>query len=457
MRKPPNNRVQPKPGFFWQGVLILAPVLVLATLGAWGLWKEQRLAWREAEVRAQELAEHAAGLVWDELESTASSFIQFDQSGRLLSPRPYDEVPAPHPLNEEGLDGQQQLRLWNAARDGSAGRDKGEAAAFYHQFLLGHPPPAFAAVAHFNRGLILEQTGHRPEATQEFMRITNDYSAELSEGGLPLDFLARAHLERGAEFARYALDHPCAMTPDIIGQLSDEPSGNGASLRSSWAEQEQLRSVARAARQFFSTNRPDERDRVSDASAAADRPATTPALFWVTSRQPEPGTNGISETRWLLFRVLHTNGFTLVAQREQQAIETARASIQRVPNKPPWLDFTVTAAGRGLITTNNLSETQYVKGGKGSGQYWKSGIANNDLPLLASARRAEGGVGAGVTVSAMLTSRDLLLFQQKQRAVWFGFLIGAAALASVVGFISARRAFQTQQRLAELPRLLRFV
>src|SRR6267378_4343282 len=123
MRQPSINQVQRKPGFFWQGVLILAPVLVLTTLGAWALWKEQRLAWREAEVRAQELAEHAAGLVWDELESAGSSPIQFDQSGRLLSPKPYDEVPAPHVLNEEDLD-RQQLRFWNAARDGSVGRDK---------------------------------------------------------------------------------------------------------------------------------------------------------------------------------------------------------------------------------------------------------------------------------------------------------------------------------------------
>src|SRR5436305_9878029 len=110
----PVNRPSRKPSFLWQGVLILAPVLVLAGVGGYALWKDQRVAVREAEARAQELADQAAGKIWDELEKAGLPAIQFDGSGRLLVPKPYDEVPAPQPLNEAELNSEQG-RLWHTA------------------------------------------------------------------------------------------------------------------------------------------------------------------------------------------------------------------------------------------------------------------------------------------------------------------------------------------------------
>src|SRR5882762_4379596 len=99
----PVNRASRKPSFFWQGVLILAPVLVLAGIGAYALWKDQRLAIRDAEARAQELANGAAVQVWDELEKVHLPLIEFDSSGKLLVPKAYEEVPSPRPLDEATL------------------------------------------------------------------------------------------------------------------------------------------------------------------------------------------------------------------------------------------------------------------------------------------------------------------------------------------------------------------
>src|SRR5437899_1582662 len=99
----PVNRPSRKPSFLWQGVLILAPVLVLAGIGGYALWKDQRLAMREAEARAQELANSAAVQVWDELEKGHLPLIEFDSSGRLLAPKPYEEVPSAQPLNDAAL------------------------------------------------------------------------------------------------------------------------------------------------------------------------------------------------------------------------------------------------------------------------------------------------------------------------------------------------------------------
>src|SRR5213076_14800 len=107
----PVNRASRKPSLLWQGVLILAPVLVLAGIGGYALWKDQRLAIREAEARAQELADSAAVQVWDELEKVHLPLIEFDGSGRLLVPKRYEEIPSPQPLNNGALNPEQR-RLW---------------------------------------------------------------------------------------------------------------------------------------------------------------------------------------------------------------------------------------------------------------------------------------------------------------------------------------------------------
>src|SRR5215212_9638330 len=65
-RVKPKNR---KPTFFWQGVLILAPMLVLAKLGALALWQDKRMAQHEATLRAQDAAEEAAQTIWNDLQS----------------------------------------------------------------------------------------------------------------------------------------------------------------------------------------------------------------------------------------------------------------------------------------------------------------------------------------------------------------------------------------------------
>src|ERR1043166_7529545 len=63
------KRTNRKPTFFWQGVLILAPLFVLAKIGAVALSQDQRMARHEAELRAQDIAEEAAERIWNELQS----------------------------------------------------------------------------------------------------------------------------------------------------------------------------------------------------------------------------------------------------------------------------------------------------------------------------------------------------------------------------------------------------
>jgi len=266
----PVNRPSRKPSFLWQGVLILAPVLVLAGIGGYALWKDQRLAVREAEARAQELADQAAGKIWDELEKAGLPAIQFDRSGKLLVPKPYDEVPAPYPL-DEAASNTEQRRLWHAAQMAFTESNRTNVAELFEKFLKTNPPREFAAVAHFKRGLALEQTGQRSEAGREFAAVIDRFSGALSEAGLPLDFLARAHIQPRSEFVRYAIEHPCALTRQIIAELSGAEKSETALIRTQWAQEEELRWIAAAARTFFTTNQSAAVSTVANVTDRAER------------------------------------------------------------------------------------------------------------------------------------------------------------------------------------------
>ena len=495
-----NKRNRRKPSFFWQGVLILAPVLVLAKLGAYALWRDQRLAFHEAEVRAQELAQEAALRIWDELEASRLPAIRFDRSGNLLLPKPYEAVPTPQPLNDRDLN-ENQRRLWATAGEAAARSDNGRAAALYQEFLQTNPPPRFAALAHFHRGLLLEKLGQKADAAAAFASITNRYADALSEAGVSLDFLAHAHLRPKNEFVRYAIANPGPLTDAIVAQSSSvEEAGSENSARALWAEQQLLRRLANASRPFFRLVRANSVP-LTNSATPVEMQTDAPPMFWVTDFETEQVTNAFAalgtnsrlrlqwaivdqskvrpqisfqhehaslwtnmasaalastvrdsqpERKWLLIRLLTTNGFALLAQSEEGVSDALREALARI-SKPEWLDFTISVAGRPAVTTNQLLELKFVGAGKASGRFWRRAIPDYTLPVLATGTRAERGeVAAGVTVAAVLVSRDLLLDQQKAHALWFGFVVAAAGLASILGFVSAYRAFHKQHRLAEL-------
>ena len=91
MRQHRVKRTNRKPSFFWQGVLILAPMLVLAKVGALAIWQDKRMAQHEAELRAQDLAEQAVekfAADWAAHPPTNGDSLLIDADGNLLSPPP---------------------------------------------------------------------------------------------------------------------------------------------------------------------------------------------------------------------------------------------------------------------------------------------------------------------------------------------------------------------------------
>jgi hypothetical protein len=86
-------RTQRKPTFFWQGLLILLPVAVLAVVGVISLRQDKILARHDAAERAQVVADDLASKIWNELianspDQSRQRAFQVDEAGRLVFPPP---------------------------------------------------------------------------------------------------------------------------------------------------------------------------------------------------------------------------------------------------------------------------------------------------------------------------------------------------------------------------------
>src|SRR6266511_3977587 len=214
----PEPRVNRKPTFFWQGVLVLLPACLLAALGLYSLRKDRLLLESEAQTRAQQLADDLADAVWNDwnrVEQASTnrsavtwnpyfswfrngSYFEIDPSGRLIFPPPYSAVPVPQPLDENVLDAHQR-ELWRAV---SEALFKGDSATGPRKrFLQSEPPSRFAANATFLLGALLLKSGDG-EGARFLNEVCYRSANETSEAGLPLAHLAESLLLNLATPAR---------------------------------------------------------------------------------------------------------------------------------------------------------------------------------------------------------------------------------------------------------------
>src|ERR1051325_8878435 len=90
-----------RPTFFWQGALIVLPVIVLAAVGVVSLRQDKLLAQHEAAERAQGIADELAPRIWAELTRAGetSAFrpgaFEINAAGDLVFPPPYTPLPLP--------------------------------------------------------------------------------------------------------------------------------------------------------------------------------------------------------------------------------------------------------------------------------------------------------------------------------------------------------------------------
>src|SRR5687768_12341919 len=150
-----------EPKFFWRGVMIVAPVLVLAGLGLYSLKQDRLLAEAQARERAQELADDFAkeimAVLQKEPDSKDALSFELDASGNLVFPPPAVAIPVPG--------------------------EAGDAAKLYRA------------------GVLAMQNGLQEEALKTFESVIHEYPDAIGETGLPLRPLAELKwLELAPEF-----------------------------------------------------------------------------------------------------------------------------------------------------------------------------------------------------------------------------------------------------------------
>src|SRR5262245_58759170 len=112
----------PARSFFWQGVLILLPVAVLAAVRLHSFGRDRATIRQEAAAQAQATANELLRNIWGiltpgpkMLHFTEIPYFLVEPNGSLSSPTPYAPVPTPRPMDVTLL-GPETARLWQAAQ-----------------------------------------------------------------------------------------------------------------------------------------------------------------------------------------------------------------------------------------------------------------------------------------------------------------------------------------------------
>ncbi|HXJ56650.1 MAG TPA: ATP-binding protein [Verrucomicrobiae bacterium] len=180
--------------FFWQGLLILLPVLALAVAGFLSLRQDRILAQHEAVEKAQALADQIAGVFWerlfrpDALKEFKDHAFRIDEGGHVLFPPPAPPVPVPAPLDPAQLT-EPQRRLWTVLM-APLPSERTRAIANAREMLALSPAPGFAGPAAFRLAQLLYENGEHEEAARQFELVANSYPEAVGESGVPLGSLA---------------------------------------------------------------------------------------------------------------------------------------------------------------------------------------------------------------------------------------------------------------------------
>ena len=319
----------------------------------------------------------------------------------------------------------------------------------------------------------------------------------------PTAFAVKAR-ETLDSLASHVVSHPSSLTPVLLERaavLDHQLALGGRSQHWSevWLRHQQARRLYQAARDHLQTNvsgpvvLSESGTRREAGSTTNPGPAllalgtraaftnvAAPRLFWFvlpTAEIARTGTtnrsagallwseNGAFLTwtqSWLAARCDSGEGTVLLvcwpALHESDGAGTPESFFLRPVEEalrrettrlPQYFGISLVLAGQEVVASNRLEVLTYEKGGKGGGQYWQKRHPMSPPAILATASRTEGGVEF-LRVAVHLVSPEMLFSLQRERSWSFSLLIAVSALAAVIGFVSAWRAFARQQRLSEM-------
>src|SRR5262245_44778522 len=147
MQIPRRTAGSKRPRFFWQAILIVLPVVVLAGVAFLSLRQDKRLAQSEASERAQTIADELLNQLWTIVNQvnpnenlSGRAVFEVDAAGQLLFPPRLPEFPSPQPFELDQLK-PDAARAWQAAQTAEARRNaRAEVEKLYFDFLALNPP-----------------------------------------------------------------------------------------------------------------------------------------------------------------------------------------------------------------------------------------------------------------------------------------------------------------------------
>jgi signal transduction histidine kinase len=489
---------QHSPDFFWRGLLIVLPVVVLTAFGILSLRQDRKLVESEVRERAREFAVEAAERCWKWLTSLAAadwvhppsardagtqssgSVFRVSTAGSLVIPAAYSTVPAPSPVDPTRLD-PEQASLWQHIEIAAAtNAPAASQIADLRTFLGTNPHTEFAALAHYRLAMLLHKKDPQ-QASAELQVLLDQFPQSLGETGLPLSALAMTQLAEmslpaGAgkqsevrttleQLSSNAVARPSVLTPWILNQVADREQRYLGSTdlaehwRSVWNLDEESRRAFRAAlRSLFKTAAP-EWTGVTQGTSTPVRTAgpvsAWPELFWFSQAEPLPtATNSayLSEqnTTWLAAQSQRfDDGSALFIYRDlDQVVSLLKELGEAERTLPGYLGVHYQIAGRpfGGVKWRQSVRTQ-------ASNPSAAGLpAETEMPrdLLASASHRVNDRAGLVTVAVSLLDPAALYARQRQRVFWFGALIVVSSVVALLGLISTWSAFQQQQRLYQM-------
>ena len=474
------SRTSRNPTFFWQGMLILLPVAVLAAIGWVSLRQDKILAEHDARERAQTIADGFLQIFSAELTATGSltnaalSFV-VDPAGGLIFPPAWNPLPTPQPLNGSQLDGQQARLRQKVQETISAGTNGDAATEAVNDFIASGPPENFAAAACYDLGLLLARQKKVEAAMGAFDLLLEKFPEAVGESGLSFQPLAQfrlLELERELtnqsrrpvsldSFYSNIVWHPGPLTPYFLG--CGPESETVSKWQRVWNEHQTGRELFLAAGKFIPTNANSEFGRLLFHPTPERKPENNPVprtasnLFWFKTPMlvvhrasnailPSAGT----EQSWLAVRFDESpTAQRFVCHSESDLGLRITELAMGEKHLPDYFGIGVEVAGkkiREFAPDLHLWTFYYGGGGKSSGREVKSPLNAPATNVLASAVQPE----QLLKVNVYLTSPDKLYQRQGARTFWFGSLVTVSAAAALIGLLAAWRAFRQQRELNEM-------
>jgi signal transduction histidine kinase len=490
------SRQQKRPGFFWQGMLIVLPVLVMAIVAITAIRNDRVSVEREARqlgaATATSLAQTVAQEVGQQLENYREASLNFNNQraatlsltttnddasrqnirqlieawqksnphldlatlppcncrladNRLLTlpPIEYPEAPPPPAWVRELSPGQNDL--WIAAqRAAYSSKDVDAAKTLLKDFLAGNPP----AGARANAGLLLFELDtaalSAPELEKKIMDSWLLGTQQLSESGLPISQLA-CYLALRRLPDHSGLSQPLLQT--VASKMEREPSILSARLLDELAR---VKGSEAATGRLLADLRAHWEASEIARTVLTDFRAAYPASGW---------SNG-------LFWVESAAGGHLVGL--QRVNITATGTDATNPDSPTFDAFffprvVLEQALQDAFRKTGLFIPSYARAELLIAGQWFAADTGRSIPSSQATPREALGKATGqfhnlllpaeicpFTVRVSLASPGLLYARQRQRTLTFFGLIFVSALAALIGYLAARRAFQRQLHLSEM-------